>query len=160
MITVFVCLDAHCTWAINQEQREILPSSLSRPKRWMVTSRGDQRYYTWPRKLSNHIGGLENMFLASFCAKISKILHDLPGKLPRITIQTGYDRYKRLVFVMSLGLLAPDVEFTHYRPPWKWYCKTSEWHQHGKCTTIWACLSIRTNTVCPYRYGTMCATGW
>ena len=31
--TVFVHLEAHCMWAINQEKPEIVPSSVSQPKR-------------------------------------------------------------------------------------------------------------------------------
>ena len=136
--TVFVCLDAHCAWAINQEKPEILPSSVSRPKRWIVTSGGDQRYYTRSRKLSIHIGALENMISVSFWANISEILLELPWKMLRFALYMGSDRYKRLVLAISLVFLPPNTKFTYYHSPRKWGVRGySSMHiysnEYGRC---------------------------
>ncbi len=99
--TVFVRIDAHCAWPINEEKPEKVTSSVSQPKRCRATSAGNQRYYTQTGSIERWCWVMENVFSVGFWANISKILLELPRKMLRNAAQTGYDWYRRLVLCVA-----------------------------------------------------------
>ncbi len=144
--TVFVCLDTHCTWTINQEKPENrhLASCSRYFNKWHLVVTGS----TNQRKSSVlELWTLENVISASFGANISKILLELPWRVLRFAVYTGSDRYRKLVLCLSLVFSLTNANFTHYCSSRKLCHKTSERHHKEGCASIWACMSIQTNTV-------------